>query len=81
MLLDEAGNAKVADFGTVRECALGRKEGEQRTATHTFTGLRVGTRGYTSRKPPALALALALALAFRALCCRFCMPLRWPPFA
>jgi pto-interacting protein 1 len=44
VLLDEADNAKVADFGTVREGV--KKGGEERTATHTFTGATVGTHGY-----------------------------------
>ena len=44
MLLDAAGNAKVADFGTVRE---GAKKGKHGTVnTHALTGLIVGTKGY-----------------------------------
>ena len=44
VLLDEAGNAKVADFGTVREGVVkkGKKDGDEdteRTMTHTFTSV------------------------------------------
>jgi serine/threonine protein kinase len=43
ILLDEAGNAKVADFGTVRE---GVVQGAGTRVTHIVTGNRPGTRGY-----------------------------------
>jgi hypothetical protein len=44
VLLDAAGTAKVADFGTVRE---GAKPGEHGTVnTHAKTSLVVGTKGY-----------------------------------
>jgi hypothetical protein len=44
VLLDAAGNAKVADFGTVRDI----KEGPEGKAqgTHASTKLVVGTKGY-----------------------------------
>ena len=49
MLLDEAGSAKVADFGTVREGA-----GDGRS--HISTKSAPGTQGYvrTSTDPPPL---------------------------
>jgi serine/threonine protein kinase len=52
VLLDDQGNAKVADFGTVRE---GVKKGEDDTqgmATHTVTARCVGTTAYM---PPEYA--------------------------
>ena len=43
MLLDASGNAKVADFGTVRE---GVGQGAGTRVTHVHTENAVGTRGY-----------------------------------
>ena len=42
VLLDAAGNAKVADFGTARECVT------QEGPTHVSTMHKIGTRGYVS---------------------------------
>jgi serine/threonine protein kinase len=44
VLLDAAGNAKIADFGTVREGAKAGKHGT--INTHALTGFIVGTKGY-----------------------------------
>jgi serine/threonine protein kinase len=49
VMLDDRNNAKVADFGTVRE---GVRKGSGRTkgaATHTWTAAAVGTHGYMPR--------------------------------
>ena len=43
VLLDASGNAKVADFGTVRE---GVGQGAGTRVTHVHTENAVGTRGY-----------------------------------
>jgi hypothetical protein len=61
VLLDAAGEAKVADFGTVRE---GAKTGEHGTAinTHALTGLIVGTKVQASTPPPPPSLSLTAAL-------------------
>jgi serine/threonine protein kinase len=55
--LDEAGNAKVADFGTVRE---GVVQGAGTRVTHIVTGNRPGTRGYMA---PECVIHAVAALA------------------
>jgi serine/threonine protein kinase len=47
ILLDEHGNVKVADFGTVRAGVTQQGAGNAKNAaTHTLTGAAVGTQGY-----------------------------------
>jgi serine/threonine protein kinase len=45
VLLDAAGNAKVADFGTAKEGLKKDQEGKTE-GTHASTKLVVGTKGY-----------------------------------
>ena len=59
VLLDEAGNAKVADFGTVREGIRKAPGGTKGAATHTLTRAVVGTQGYM---PSTWMLFLQLAV-------------------
>jgi hypothetical protein len=72
VLLDASGNAKVADFGTVREGAAKGAGGAKPTATHTHTGAVVGTSGYM----PGTSFPCPLPLSFFSSPCIY-NPLQW----
>jgi hypothetical protein len=45
VMLDDRNNAKIADFGTVREGVRKGPGGTKGAATHTRTAAAVGTQG------------------------------------